>query len=145
VGDALDLPVAVRNETAKETTVALRLTSTPEVAILGEPTASVVVGPNGTGAHVFRIRAAARGSARVRVDATSDEADDAIERVVQVRPDAREVVETWSATVAPDKPWRLAPPALAVSAPVDHRVTLYPSPLVDVLGGLEGLLSCPHG
>ena len=107
--------------------------------------ASVEVGPRGTGAATFRLRAVAPGSARVRVDATSTAEADAIERIVVVRPKARAQVETVHGTLSPDRPFLAALPVVAAAVHTERRASLYGSPLADVLGGFEGLIACPHG
>ncbi len=145
VGDELDLPVAVRNETAADTDVALALSASSGIAVLGESQARVAVGPHGTGSHTFRIRAVAPGAMSVRVDATSATAQDAIERVIDVRRLARAVVETVNQTVSADSPFTAAILASTPELPTDHRVSFYSSPLADVIGGFEGLIACPHG
>jgi hypothetical protein len=145
VGDELEVPVAVRNETDEEMQVALALGVSPELEVLGVAAASLHVPAHEGAAHVFRYRAVARGSARVRVDATSDTARDAIERVVSVRPLEREVVEVKSGSVSSELPWTAAFPPLAADVDREHRVSVYPSPLAETLDGFEGLIACPHG
>ncbi len=160
VGDDLEVPVAVRNETDDAMRVALSLHSSPQIEAVGSKGADVAVDPHGTGAHVFRIRAVAPGSARVRIDARSaGHADalhsdalrsdalcsDAVERVVSVRRLGREVVETAHGSLSKDLPWSAAFPPPPADLPTEQRLTLYPSPLADVLGGFEGLIAQPHG
>ena len=145
VGDELELPVAVRNETDGPMEVALTLGLSAELEAVGAVEATVQVPPHEGAAHVFRYRAVARGSARVRVDAVSAEARDAIERVVSVRPLEREVVEAKSGSISSEEPWAATFPALAAGVDHKHRVTVYPSPLAETLDGFEGLIACPHG
>lgn len=145
VGDELDLPVALRNETEATVVVRARAAVSGELALLGDVRAEVEVGPRGTGAATFRLRAVAPGSARVRVDATSTAEADAIERIVVVRPKARAQVETVHGTLSPDHPFLAALPVAAAAVYTERRASLYGSPLADVLGGFEGLIACPHG
>jgi len=145
VGDELELPVAVRNETDGALDVALRLETSEHLEVLGERSAVVSVPAGGTGAQSFRYRAVGRGSARIRVDAVAGEHRDAIERVVSVRPNAREVVDVANGSIAADSPWQAALPVLAAGVPHEHRVSVYPSPLAETLDGFEGLIACPHG
>ncbi len=145
VGDELDLPLAVRNETDDGFTAHARLSVSPELAAVGSPDASVSVAALGTGSIVFRLRAVAAGTARVRIDAGAGVLKDAIERVVTVHRDARAVVDTVHGTLGDAPTWLAALPLASIEGPHEHRATFYASPLADVLGSFEGLIACPHG
>jgi uncharacterized protein YfaS (alpha-2-macroglobulin family) len=145
VGDDLELPVAVRNETGSAMSVALGLRTSSELAVVGSASASLPVGPGGTGSHAFRIRAVAAGEARVHLVSDGGSARDAIERVIHVRPNAREVTEAVGGALGAGAPLELDLPPLAASVPRERRVSVYSTPVAEVLAGLEGLIACPHG
>jgi len=149
VGDEVDVPVAVHDETDAAMRVSASLRLSPGLVAVGPVEAAVEVGAHGTAAHVFRVRAVAAGEARATVLVASGrggpDLSDAVERVVTVRPLARAVVETRSGTLAAGLPWTPALPALAEGVPSERRVSFYASPLADTLGGFEGLIACPHG
>jgi hypothetical protein len=147
VGDVLDLPVALRNGTAHAETIGVRLKVGKGLQVVGPAQARVLVGPRGTGAVTFRLEAVAPGRASVRIDARGDDADlvDAVERLVTIVRDARPLVETKSVTVeeGPATDLALAPPR--ERWPTERRVSAFPSPMTEVIGGFEGLIACPHG
>jgi hypothetical protein len=139
VGDELDLPVALRNGTEGAVTVKVRLESSAEIGTTGGPGAEVEVGPGGTGAHTFRIRAAAPGRATVRVFAEANGERDAVERAITVRPCAREVKDARSFVL---KAGSVTP---SVGERGSLRLDLYPGPLADTVAGFEALIAEPHG
>ena len=145
VGDVVELPVTVRNETAEAVETVVAVTASAELVVEGRPTASVAVGPGGTAAHVVVLRAVAPGTARVRVDASHAAARDAVERVVVVHRDARAVVETAHGTLGDGPTWLAALPAAPPDRAFTQRAVFYPSPVADLVGGFEGLIACPHG
>ena len=145
VGDEVDLPVALRNETDAAVAVRARLVVCRELSVVGDAVAAADVGPAGTGAVTFRVRAVAPGRARVRVDVAGGTERDAIERVVVVRPEARADVETVHATVSAEAPFLAALPVAAAAVHTERRASLYASPLAEVMGSFEGLIACPHG
>ena len=145
VGDEVDLPVALRNETDAAVAVRARLILSRELSVVGDAVAAADVGPAGTGAVTFRVRAVAPGRARVRVDVAGGTERDAIERVVVVRPEARAEIETVHATVSAEAPFLAALPVAAAAVHTERRASLYASPLAEVMGSFEGLIACPHG
>ncbi|MFO0932509.1 MAG: alpha-2-macroglobulin family protein [Planctomycetota bacterium] len=145
VGDEVDLPVALRNETDAAVAVRARLSVSRELSVVGDAVAAADVGPAGTGAVTFRVRAVAPGRARVRVDVAGGTERDAIERVVVVRPEARAEIETVHATVSAEAPFLAALPVAAAAVHTERRASLYASPLAEVMGSFEGLIACPHG
>ena len=70
---------------------------------------------------------------------------DAIRRIVHIRPNAREEDETLHATLERGKAWSPHLAALADDIDRDVELKLYASPMATLIGGLEGLLTCPHG
>lgn len=145
VGDAVEIPVAVRNETEDAVTSRVEITVSAELELLGAREVSVSLVPRGTGSAVFRVRAARPGSARVKVDVESASARDSVERIIEIHHDARAVVATMHGTLRDGPPVLMALPAAAASGPEARRVTLYPSALAEVMGGFEGLIAAPHG
>ena len=145
VGDDIEVPVAVRNETEEPVTPRVRLSVSQELAVVGPAEASAEVPARGTGALVFRVRAVGPGTAHVRFDAETATERDAVERMVVVRRDARAVIDMAYGTLRAGSAFAAVFPAAPAPGPEEHRVTFYASPLADVLGGFEGLIACPHG
>jgi uncharacterized protein YfaS (alpha-2-macroglobulin family) len=145
VGDEVDLPVAVRNETEEALSVTTRLAVTAGLAVVGDDLAALDVAPGGTAAATFRLRAVARGEARVRVDVAGGDHADAVERVVHVHAADREVVHAANGVLSPAEPWTAVLPALAAGAANECRVAVYPSAMAETLAGFDGLIACPHG
>lgn len=145
VGDEVDLPVALRNETDAAVAIMARLILSRELSVVGDAVAAADVGPGGTGAVTFRVRAVAPGRARVLVDVAGGTEHDAIERVVVVRPETRTEVETVTATVSASAPLPAVLPVRAEAVRTERRVSLYPSALADIVAGFQGLLAHPHG
>jgi len=141
-GDTIDLPVSVRNETDAAIRALVRLEVTHHLRVVGEAQAEVEVGPRGTGAHVFRIRAVKPGKAQVRIETIAGNERDAVARIVTIRRDAREVVRTSSARISAGSAWL---PKLGRPGPGKLRLDLYPSPIADTIAGIDGLIRAPHG
>jgi len=137
VGDDLDLPVAVHNDTTRPMHVRLKIRATG-VRVIGPKEASVEIGPGKTAAHTFRILATAPGRARLRIDAAGGDEADAVERFVEVRPDGREIVVTKTARTGI---------GVAFQQKREGRVRLdvYPDPVAEALTGLKGMIRKPHG
>ncbi len=138
LGDELDLPVAARNETDASVRVLLRVRASREIEVIGATEATVAVGPGGTAAHTFRIRARRAGRARLRIDATSSEHSDAVERIIEVHHDGRRIVETQPGELGQ---WMQVRALRQGSV----RVDVYPDPVSEALSGLEGMIRKPHG
>ena len=140
VGDALELPVALRNETEAAFDARVVLSVGEGLEIRDDAQADLRVEPGRTAAHRFAIRAGAPGRYVVRIEARGGGHADAIERIVTVHPDGRRVETAQHGRVAADEPWRVRPDRTGAAT-----VTLYPSALSELVGGFEGLIGEPHG
>jgi uncharacterized protein YfaS (alpha-2-macroglobulin family) len=141
VGDEVDLPVALRNETDATVAIMARLILSRELSVVGDAVAAADVGPGGTGAVTFRVRAVAPARARVLVDVAGG--TERRHRTGRRRtPEARRDRD-GHATVSAGFPRRAAVAAAAVHT--ERRASLYASPLAEVMGSFEGLIACPHG
>lgn len=142
VGDVVDVPVAVRNEQDHAATIHVRASVSDHLEPVGTQVADVDVGPGETGRATLRYRAVAPGKARVRIVAATEGVADAQERIVEVHPYARTIVDVLNGSVSSDVAF---PTVMAAAGPGDVRMDLYPSPLSEALSGFEGLIRAPHG
>ena len=81
----------------------------------------------------------------MRIDCDAGAHRDAIQRLITVHRLARADVACAGGVVTGAQPFVAALPPLAAEVPRDRRLTVFPTPMAETLGGLEGLIACPHG
>jgi hypothetical protein len=142
VGDRIEVPVAVRNETNRALTAEVRVETDARLTIDGEATSVVTVPPRRTGICRFTLEARRHGDARVRLFTTAGAESDATEQVMRVLRHARRTVTIRSAGLGAKRPWT---PRLPRGRADAVRLDVFPSPESEALAGFEGLLGEPHG
>ena len=141
VGDEWDLPVAVRNELPEAVTATLSLYTDEQIEIVAEKHAVVEIGPRGTGAVTFHLKAVRAGRCTVGLRGDTGASEDQVERIVHVHPNAQAIVTTHTGNLASAMPFK----GSVLPRAGDLRLELCPTALTELVSGFEGLIRCPHG
>jgi hypothetical protein len=146
--DTIDLPVRVTNDSDVSRTVALN-------TVLGSggfKTADklqdlIELGPNGKGRKMLRLNTTRLdGYAAVLVEGKSGTETDAIARTIRVTPDGFPRVGSYSNILEKGRGRsRVSLPKDVVPGSLRVRLEMYPTPMADLLSGLDGLLREPYG
>lgn len=146
-GDRVDLPVAVYNWLTEPQDVELALAASEGFTLLdGEPRKTVRMEGNSVGVVRFPIRVERIGAWTVRVDARGSKGlADAIQRVVQVLPDGKEVPYGASDRLSATARQTVTIPRNAIDGASVLLVKLLPGSFAEMKDGLEGMLRMPYG
>jgi hypothetical protein len=80
-----------------------------------------------------------------RITATGAQAADAIEKVVTVRPDGREISVTGNALMNSSSDLDLEIPERSIEGSLSAELKIYPNLISHVIDGIEGILRRPYG
>jgi hypothetical protein len=145
-GDEIDLPVVLRNylDHALQAKVEMGAQSWYTLA---NPAAQVVdIAPNDSASKVFRFTAVAPvKQGKQRVTARSNDAADAIEKTVTVRPNGQEEVQSLSEVFREKAGLDLQIPNTMVPGSLEASVKIYPNLNAHVLESLEAIMRRPYG
>jgi hypothetical protein len=145
-GDQIGLPVQVRNYTEEKQAVDVSLAKAGWYSLTGVERQAIEVEPGRSTNAIFRFRADfVIKDGKQRVTATANNATDAIERSVTVRPNGQEVVQTQSKLFTGAETFRLDFPANALPGTPRAEVKIYPNLFSHVGESVEGLLKRPYG
>ena len=145
VGDRFTLPVAVHNYAKTRQTIALTLETADGLLPAGEETAGITLDAGAVGTVRFPLRADAAGTATVTVRAHGASQGDAVTRTIPIVPRGERIAITRNGVLRGSATFTVNLPAEADVATSDLALRLYPGPVSQVLGGLEGLLQQPYG
>jgi uncharacterized protein YfaS (alpha-2-macroglobulin family) len=140
-GDVVSIPVACYNYLDAPQDVTVRLVCDDAFEVRDDTEKTVRLEPNGVRAVYFRIRATRFGRQALMVFAK----DDAVRREIEVLPDGKEQMIAVSEPVTGRATLKLRVPDEAIDGATQMWVRVYPSPLAEVVGGLERLVRMPYG
>ena len=145
-GDRIRIPVTVYNGTGKPGNFELQLSAAEFVEIAGESTKTVHLDPE-TEKQVFFGLAASDAMGEVTFNLSAKGNDENAEIVTQLplRPAAPPVTLTGYGVVTADQPADFTFPSNFIEGTAAYTLTLSPFPAVKFAGGLQYLLSYPHG
>ena len=153
-GDRIDLPVAVINATKNPLAVDLVIRPDSSFELVGPESLDWKLEKEERTRGNFGLKVISannEGKASIELKATSGKGTsgtglaDSIRRSVIVTPSGYPVRESLSGVVEGQKSLKLPIPSDAVSGSLAVTVKAYPSPLADLLGGVESILREPHG
>jgi len=148
VGDAIWLPVNLRNYTAHAVSLPVTVKAADWFTLTTPGTTHATVAPNGATPVVVGLRAeSATDSGPLRITAANAHEGDAVEKTVKVHPDGEPKMMTASEllrgggknTVAFDLP------ADAISGSVHAELLLYPNLGANVYHAMKAVLERPYG
>ena len=144
-GDEVHLPVVVYNYTQEQRDVRLVLSDLEGLDSLGEKEKVVSLSSGQVLRFYFPVRAAAVGTGRILLKAYSDEVSDAIEKLVPVIPNGKEVRITRSGVLSGPTEVNAGIPDHALTEGARLQVLLYPSYFSQAIDGLDKIFRMPGG
>jgi hypothetical protein len=148
MGDRIELPVAVINNRSEAAPVELEVQADSPLRAKGEMRRSVSVAADGRRREHFTWEVtggAAETMAVVHVRGRAGTLSDAVRRELRVASSGYPVRESYSGVIEGSEKVRLRVPSSAVPGSLEVTLRAYPSPLADLLEGLESILQEPHG
>jgi hypothetical protein len=151
-GDRIDLPVAIINTTENPIGVAVDLKADSDLKPLGETSPLVSVNAGGRTREYFSLEVADGGNeqdAFVEIGASGGSGDqrlsDKVRRTLHISPAGYPARESIAGVLDQRSKIRLPIPDQIVPGSLAVTVRAYPSPLADLMSGVEGILREPHG
>jgi uncharacterized protein YfaS (alpha-2-macroglobulin family) len=164
-GDTIDLPVAVVNDSAKDTKIALKVERDDLVKFIEEVsggyssettvTKGKLLGP---AERHFELKAGQRGrkffplvvtgergSARLRFIGTAGELADTVERTISIVPPGFPVAQSYAGRLDGPQDVNVTLPREWVPGSLQVAVQCYPTTLADLQSGMESILQEPYG
>lgn len=147
-GDRIDLPVAVVNRTGEQQQVQLRLSADGTLEVVGEKTRAVTVEANNQRREHISLNVthgSAESDAFIELRGVAGGFNDAVRRKLHVAPSGYPIRESLAGVINGTERLKLKIPSDAVPGSLAVTLRAYPSPLADLLSGVESILSEPHG
>lgn len=145
-GDEISLPIPLRNYTDKTQRVSVSIELNAWSSILNQSSQQVLVSPDSTQNAVFTFRAnAVVRDGKQRVTARAESEGDAVEKVVTVLPNGREMVDVQTSTFTNTATFGVDFPDGALPGNRTAELKIYPNLLAHVAESSEGLLKRPYG
>jgi uncharacterized protein YfaS (alpha-2-macroglobulin family) len=147
-GDRIELPVAVINNHREALPVALAVQADSPLRPVGETTRSLELPGDARRREHFACEVAsgsAASTAVVHVQGTAGTLRDAVRRELLIAPSGYPVRESYSGVIYDREQVRLRVPDSAVPGSLQVTLRAYPSPLADLVEGLESILQEPYG
>lgn len=145
VGDSLQIPVRIVNDSDSEVSLSLSARTTGGMRYEGGLPGSVTIAAGSRTSEVARIRATSSGHGTLEVQAGDREAGDAIRRSVSIAPNGRELAATNAAFIGDGARFEVRVPDAAIDGTATVRAAIYPGILSEALVGLESMLREPTG
>jgi hypothetical protein len=145
VGDAVELPVPIRNYLDREQTVSVTMTAPAALAVESGNGTQRVEASSSVNVVAGLRAVGAMEEARLRVTARGRGGADAIEKPVSIHPDGEPVSRSVSDFVADGQSMRMEIPADAIAGSLHAEVKVYPSLLAHVMEALTAMLRKPTG
>jgi hypothetical protein len=146
VGDAIDLPVVVRNylPQAQKLNIEMKPASWYELQGPGKQQISVDAGESKSMVFPFKTTAMVK-SGKQQVYAANSTTGDAIEKIVRVHPDGLELSATVSAVLGGDDSLQLRLSRDIIPGSLNARIKIYPNLIAHVTESIEATLERPYG
>jgi hypothetical protein len=148
-GDEIALPVVLRNYLNKAQTVTAEIKPENWFTLTGPARKRAEVKAGDAARVIFDFRATASvkdGKQRVTaIGLPAEDANDAIEKPVNVHPDGEEILQTASAVFTDAGVLTVNVPDNAIRDTTRAELKLYPNLLAHALEGIEGILQRPYG
>ncbi len=147
-GDRIDLPIGMMNSATEPIGIELAVSADSALVIAGEANRSVTL-PAGqrTRALVAMnvLAGTAEQDASITVRGVGQNVVDAVRRTLHISPSGYPASQSISGRVTERKTVQLSLPQDIVDGSLAVTVRAYPSPLADVMSGIESILREPHG
>ncbi|MFH1743563.1 MAG: MG2 domain-containing protein [bacterium] len=144
--DEVTIPVAIHNYLPKAQTVQVELKQEPWFELIKDETKkSAEIPANDVGKVDYRIRAKKLGKNTITVYGWSNEKEDAVARIVEVRPNGEEQFITINGRLTDEVSHTLDFPAEAMAGASKILLRVYPGIFSQVVEGLDSIMRMPHG
>ena len=149
-GDRIDLPVAVSNATNQQVPVDITLGTDSSLRMIGDAKRSLSLAADQRTRTYFGldvVRGNSEQESMIELGAISDAGTlaDAVRRPIKIVPSGYPIRESYSGVVTGRTPVSLTIPEDAVDGSLSVSLRAFPSPLADVMEGVESILREPHG
>jgi uncharacterized protein YfaS (alpha-2-macroglobulin family) len=147
VGDRVDLPIRLTNETGQDLTAsgACEVSEGLRALLDSNPLASLTVGANAARTIYFPFVANRPGTTTVSLRAGAANLEDRMQRQLLVEPAGFPFAQDVSDTLDKSRSIAIALPAEIAPGSLVGTLKLYPAPLATMLDGLESILREPCG
>ena len=147
-GDRIDLPVAVINATKAEMNVGMSIETDSALQPLGETsrTLSLAAGERRRELMSINVLAgSAEQDAMVEIRGSTESLQDSIRRTLHIAPAGYPMNVSIAGRLSDQAAVPLSIPADFVDGSLAVAVRAYPSPVADVMSGIDSILREPHG
>jgi len=144
--DEVSIPVAIHNYLPRPQTVQVEIERSEWFDLLEDETRKTVeIAANDVGKVDYRIRANELGKNKITVFGWSEEKEDAVARVVEVRPNGEEQFITHNGRLIDVASHALEFPENAIPDASTILLRIYPGIFSQVVEGLDSIMRMPHG
>lgn len=146
LGDFIDLPIAVVNETSEELPVGVSMQNSDHLVLEGDAEQALRLPPGQRGRLHFPLHVTDKtGEARIELHALAGQRSDRVERKIRVSPVGFPIHRSVSGSLKGVGIFTLALEDEIVPGTLEASLKLYPSPLATMQEGMESLLQEPYG
>ena len=143
--DEISVPVVCYNYLDQPQNVELGLEAGGWCEIMGTAAKEIELGPNEVRSVMFRIKAKDVGTHQLRLLARGERLSDAVQRLINVRPDGTESEKIESGVLALSVDHSFHVPTNAIPNSASLLLKIYPSTFSEVVEGLENIFKKPYG
>lgn len=143
--DEVTVLAVVYNYLDEQQTVSLKFEQADWFELLDEELKSLELSPGEVRSVGFRVRVTRVGSHELQVTARGSDLADAIKRSIDVVPDGHLIETTVNGTLAEPVELNLDVPVSAIVGSPQAIVKIYPTPLSQLVEGLQGIFRRPYG
>ncbi|MBM4078994.1 MAG: hypothetical protein FJ278_04775, partial [Planctomycetes bacterium] len=144
-GDQVHIPVAVYNYLKSRQRVRLVMDKGDWFQALGDTERTMDIGPGDVTVVYFPIAARQVGAHKLTVTGYGEKMSDAIRREIEVAPDGKEALVTFSGRLAKDVRETILIPDSAIDGASKIFVKVYPGVFSQVVEGVDKILQMPNG
>jgi A-macroglobulin complement component/alpha-2-macroglobulin family protein/alpha-2-macroglobulin-like protein len=147
-GDRIELPVAINNQTSERLPVQLGLSADGLFELIGERSRKLELDAGARQREHFSLNVthgSAETDAFLEIRGVAGSLTDAVRRKLHVAPSGYPIRESLAGVINGSERLKLKIPSDAVPGSLGVTLRAYPSPLADLLSGVESILQEPHG
>ena len=147
-GDRIDLPVAIINATKQPLSVGVAVRADDSLKPISEPTQTLQLNPQQRKREQFSLsvlNGAAETDATIQISGSAGSLSDSVRRSLHISPAGYPARRSLAGVLDQRTKIKLPVPKEIVDGSLAVTLRAYPSPLADVMSGVESILREPHG
>ncbi len=147
-GDRIDLPIGIINSTKENVGVELAVDTDSSLVIAGDANRSVTLPASQRSRELVSMSVpagTAEQDASITVRGVGQNVTDSVRRTLHISPSGYPASQSISGRVTERETVQLSLPKDIVDGSLAVTVRAYPSPIADVMSGIESILREPHG